>query len=162
MRRFQEFHHCFLFLYSPSLKQFTFIFERSSISVLISVNLNPKAIIFLCACSPITVRGFPHMRNTSLLGSNSQYMISHGINISAGVGNIQCLIEANRETLKSSMTTRKQNAIKSVRRSLAPQPTQDFLHKPTVNHQLISKPPSVPRKVKVELLKREQIRLNEV
>jgi hypothetical protein len=79
-----------------------------------------------------------------------------------GAVRFQCLIEGDKETFKSSLSTRKQNEIKSIRRSLAPQTTQDGSYKPTLQHQLISKPPSVPRKRKVELLKREEVRLSEV
>ncbi|KAK3744482.1 hypothetical protein QZH41_012898 [Actinostola sp. cb2023] len=62
---------------------------------------------------------------------------------------------------KPSATVRQENLIKSVRRSLAPRTTREASIRPVLNYELISKPPSVPHRIKIELLKREEIRLKE-
>ncbi|KXJ12783.1 uncharacterized protein LOC110241579 [Exaiptasia diaphana] len=71
------------------------------------------------------------------------------------------LITGDQHTIKSSTGVVQEKALKSVRRALAPRTSYEASTRPVLNYELISKPPSVPYRIKIELTKREQRRLQE-
>ncbi|XP_032220206.2 uncharacterized protein LOC116603298 [Nematostella vectensis] len=81
---------------------------------------------------------------------------------SPGVIPLQTLILGDRSGLRSSLAVRMDHDIKSIRRPLAPHTTQDVPYRPSMNYKLLSKPPSLPHRVKAEILRREAARIKEM